>query len=83
MADWFEQIRRKESFDLLMRVKDAPLVAELLDVPRLESSIKLWPTSGWEGLLVISEYRLALMRALSAAHFLALVGWDGNLSCAR
>jgi len=33
--------------------------------------IHAWPTEGWDRLQVVTDYRMALLRALAVAHFAA------------
>ncbi len=44
--------------------------AETLDVARLQGLIEHWPAGGWDSEAVIQSHRLALLRGLSAGHFL-------------
>ena len=44
--------------------------SQSLDLARLRRLVENWPTSGWERDEVVFPYRLALMRGLSAGHFL-------------
>jgi asparagine synthase (glutamine-hydrolysing) len=69
-ADWFEFITpqaTKNSFDEVRHSSD---VRNLLDMRKIDQMIARWPTSGWEQAAIISEYRVDLMHALSAAHFI-------------
>jgi len=44
--------------------------AHALDLVRMKHLIDDWPTSGWNRMGVIQSHRLALLRGLSAGHFL-------------
>jgi len=46
--------------------------ANVLDIERLRELVQNWPTSGWERDEVIQPYRLALLRGISAGHFLRM-----------
>jgi asparagine synthase (glutamine-hydrolysing) len=42
----------------------------VLDLDKMTALVSNWPTSGWERDKVIRSYRLALLRGISAGHFL-------------
>ena len=44
--------------------------ARILDIPRLRKLIADWPTDGWERNDIAMSYRSALLRGISAGHFL-------------
>jgi asparagine synthase (glutamine-hydrolysing) len=45
----------------------------MLDVERMRGLVETWPESGWERPEVTNAYRLALLRGVSAGHFLRKV----------
>jgi hypothetical protein len=47
-----------------------PPADKALDLPRLRRLVENWPTEGWETVEVVGAYRHALLRAISAGHFL-------------
>ena len=71
-ADWHERLtavrdRVAAEIELLGRCE---LAEKALDLPRLRRLVENWPTAGWERDEVVSAYRFALLRAISAGHFL-------------
>jgi asparagine synthase (glutamine-hydrolysing) len=70
-ADWFEFITQQGTRAAFAEVRDSPTVESFIDLAKVDRMIADWPTSGWERAAVISEYRMELMHALSAAHFIA------------
>jgi hypothetical protein len=42
----------------------------MLDIERMKNLIDNFPTSGWERVDVEDRYRVALLRGVSAGHFL-------------
>jgi asparagine synthase (glutamine-hydrolysing) len=71
-ADWHERltaVRDRVAVEL-DRLAACPPAAKLIDVPRLRRLVDNWPNSGWERSEVINPYRMALLGAISAGHFL-------------
>ncbi len=71
-ADWHEGVTaaRAEIAAELDRLAACAPAAKTLDIERLKRLVEKWPTSGWERDDVIQAYRLALLRGVSAGHFL-------------
>jgi asparagine synthase (glutamine-hydrolysing) len=71
-ADWHEGLTaaRGEVAAELDRLATCGPAAELLDIERMKRLVADWPTSGWERPAVMRAYRLALLRGISAGHFL-------------
>ena len=71
-ADWHERLTaaRGQVADELDRLAACPAAVRAIDLPRLRRLVENWPTAGWERHDVSSPYRLALLRAISAGHFL-------------
>ncbi|HEX8535684.1 MAG TPA: asparagine synthase-related protein [Allosphingosinicella sp.] len=69
-ADWYESLNRNLVHQALDEIEGSP-AALLLDFARLRQLIDRWPQTGWETQPVITSYRLALLRALSAGYFAA------------
>jgi asparagine synthase (glutamine-hydrolysing) len=71
-ADWHEGLSaaRTEVAAELDRLAACAPAAKALDLARLKRLVDAWPASGWERQDVIDTYRLALLRGLSAGHFL-------------
>jgi asparagine synthase (glutamine-hydrolysing) len=71
-ADWHENLtaahaRLVEEIDGL---EDCPAAARALDVTRMRQLVENWPEGGWDRDEIMQPYRLALMRGISAGHFL-------------
>lgn len=78
-ADWHERltaVRGRVSTEL-DRLDACPPAARAIDLPRMRRLVDNWPTKGWERDGVSSPYRLALLRAISAGHFMRRTG-GGN-----
>jgi len=71
-ADWHEGLTaaRAEVAVELERLTRCDPASGLLDVERLEKLVADWPEGGWERAGVRSDYRLALLRGISAGHFI-------------
>jgi asparagine synthase (glutamine-hydrolysing) len=71
-ADWHEGINvaRTKIAAELDQLSACASAARVLDIERMKSLVENWPSSGWERADVIERYRLALLRGISAGHFL-------------
>jgi asparagine synthase (glutamine-hydrolysing) len=71
-ADWHERLTaaRGEVAAELDRLAACAPAAKALDIDRLKRLVENWPKSGWEREDVMKPYRLALLRGISAGHFL-------------
>ena len=71
-ADWHEGLTaaRAEIAAELERLAACAPAARALDIERMKRLVENWPTSGWERPDVMRPYRLALLRGISAGHFL-------------
>lgn len=71
-ADWHEGLSaaRAEVAAELDRLGDCAPAAQTLDIERMKQMVDNWPASGWQRDEVIERYRLALLRGISAGHFL-------------
>jgi asparagine synthase (glutamine-hydrolysing) len=71
-ADWFEGLgaAREEIGEEVRRLREVPAAAEALDLDRMSSLLKDWPSGDWTSNAVVSQYRLGLLRGASAGHFL-------------
>lgn len=63
-ADWETVARDVE------RLADLPAAARMMDIERLKRLAGRWPSSGWTRPEILSDYRQALLRGLSAGRFL-------------
>jgi asparagine synthase (glutamine-hydrolysing) len=71
-ADWYEGLTaaRGDIAAELDRLAAIPETAGLLNIERLQAMVRDWPNDGWGTQEVIANYRLALLRGVSAGHFL-------------
>ena len=71
-ADWHESLTavRDRLGAELEQLERCDPATRSLDLARLRRLVENWPTGGWERDEVMFPYRLALMRGLSAGHFL-------------
>jgi asparagine synthase (glutamine-hydrolysing) len=71
-ADWHERLTavRDQVAAELDRLGACPPAARTIDLPRLRRLVENWPSGGWERDEVIAPYRSALLRAISAGHFM-------------
>jgi asparagine synthase (glutamine-hydrolysing) len=71
-ADWHEGLTaaRAVAREQAEGLADIPGVAGTLDTRRIDRLLDEWPEGDWNSHHVQAHYRLALMRGLSAGHFL-------------
>jgi asparagine synthase (glutamine-hydrolysing) len=71
-ADWHESLTptRARLEDELDRMHLIPETRGLIDVERLRGLLRRWPSQGWVSPEVVAEYRVSLLRAVSAADFM-------------
>jgi len=71
-ADWHEGLTaaRGELRDEVSRLSHIEASAEALDTARMAKLIEDWPEGGWHKDATVAHYRLALLRGISAGHFL-------------
>jgi asparagine synthase (glutamine-hydrolysing) len=71
-ADWHEGLTaaRIDVAAELHRSSECALAVKALDVDKMKRLVADWPSSDWESRRIISRYRLALLRGISAGHFL-------------
>ncbi|MET0444289.1 MAG: asparagine synthase-related protein, partial [Pseudorhodoplanes sp.] len=71
-ADWHEKLesRRDELSREIAALWQSPLARRAIDLPRLESAIRNWPSGRWHAPETFTEYNLALMRGVSGGRFL-------------
>lgn len=74
-SDWHENLTaaRDELRDEAARLARSADAAALLDTERLARLVEDWPQDGWARKDVVESYRLALMRGVSAGHFIRRV----------
>jgi asparagine synthase (glutamine-hydrolysing) len=71
-ADWHEGMTMNlpSIRALIEEIGSHELASSLVDVDMLRSWVGNWPDSGWEDPRVMARYRVALLVALSAGHFI-------------
>lgn len=71
-ADWHEGLgaAREQVRDEVGRLAAVPAAAAALDVARMTRLVDDWPSEGWHTDKAIGSYRLALLRGVSAGHFI-------------
>jgi len=71
-ADWHEglTVARAEVAAELDRLSACAPAAKTLDIERMKNLVENLPASGWQRVDVEDRYRLALLRGISAGHFL-------------
>jgi asparagine synthase (glutamine-hydrolysing) len=71
-ADWHEGMAgaRADIAEEVLRIASTPGAAELIDLARMTHLLEQWPSSGWHKPEVFIPYRIALLRGVSAGHFL-------------
>jgi asparagine synthase (glutamine-hydrolysing) len=71
-ADWYEKLdgQRTELARQIAELSESPLASRAIDLARLESAVKSWPTEGWHTPEVFQEYNLVLTRGVAGGRFL-------------
>lgn len=70
--DWYEKLENERSAlsRQIATFSRSPLACKMIDLSRLETAIRSWPTTGWETNEIFQEYNLALTRGIAGARFL-------------
>jgi asparagine synthase (glutamine-hydrolysing) len=69
-ADWFSTIKGRKIASITSELEADPRAAELLRIDRLREASAHWPPDDPSSDSAIARYRLGLLRALAAGHFL-------------
>jgi asparagine synthase (glutamine-hydrolysing) len=71
-ADWHEDLTaaRQDVVTEIDRLEASSSASKAVNLARLRQLTERWPTDGWDRDDVIMPYRYALLRAISAGHFL-------------
>lgn len=71
-ADWYEGLTaaRGAIAEEMERIAASAPARATLDSQKMERLVRDWPTDGWLKQSTVQKYRLALMRGVSAGHFL-------------
>jgi asparagine synthase (glutamine-hydrolysing) len=71
-ADWHEGMTKDlgSIAKLVEEIAANATASSILDVDAMRTWIREWPSSGWENPRVMTQYRLVLLSALSAGHFI-------------
>ena len=73
LPDWLDRLtdRRDELVDELATARDHPASQELIDFPRLDRLMQVWPDSSRSAdRVAVRDYRLAMFRALHVSRYL-------------
>ncbi|HEX8225685.1 MAG TPA: asparagine synthase-related protein [Allosphingosinicella sp.] len=75
-ADWHVGLTRdRDSAARLVEAMAAdPTASSLIDVERLRELVRNWPGGGWEDPRTIGDYRIGLLKGLTAGHFVLAAG---------
>jgi asparagine synthase (glutamine-hydrolysing) len=71
-ANWHETLEagRDDVAAEIDRLGHSPVASRLLDLPRLKRLIDEWPSGDWNRPGIVTNYRYALLRAVSAGRFI-------------
>jgi asparagine synthase (glutamine-hydrolysing) len=74
-ADWYEAFRehRLQIREEVQRIVACTSASTALDTERMQRLLDHWPQSGWTDAKTTQAYRYALLRAISAGHFIRRV----------
>jgi asparagine synthase (glutamine-hydrolysing) len=75
-ADWHVGLTRDRAAlgRLLEAMAADPVAARLIDVERLLGLVRTWPDGGWEDPRTIGDYRIGLLKGVTAGHFVLAAG---------
>jgi len=68
-ANWHEGLDREQIAGEVERIAEFAKSEEFIDIQRLRRLVDDWPEQGWDAPEVAVNYRYALLRGISAAHF--------------
>jgi len=68
--DWHEGLDRREIGEEMRAIADCAPAAEAIDVNAMQRLLDDWPEGRWHDRDVVSRYRLALLRGISAGRFI-------------
>jgi asparagine synthase (glutamine-hydrolysing) len=75
-ADWHVGLTRDRAAvaRLLDDMAADATASRLIDVERLRDLVRRWPSGGWEDPRIIGEYRIGLLKGITAGHFILAAG---------
>ena len=75
-ADWHVGLTRDRAAvaGLLDEMAADPTASRLIDVERLRGLVRDWPAGGWEDPRIIGNYRIGLLKGITAGHFILAAG---------
>lgn len=75
-ADWHVGLTedRAAISRLLDAMADDATASRLIDVEHLRTLVRNWPSGGWEHPNMIGEYRIGLLKGITAGHFILAAG---------
>jgi asparagine synthase (glutamine-hydrolysing) len=72
-ADWYELVGADMITSEIEALRQQGTAGSVLDFDQLLNIVGSWPDKGWEQEQVMQTFRMGLLRALSAAHFMGAV----------
>ncbi len=75
-VDWHVGLSRDRgsAVRLLEAMAADPTASRLIDVERLSELVRHWPDGGWENPRIVGDYRIGLLKGLTAGHFILAAG---------
>jgi asparagine synthase (glutamine-hydrolysing) len=75
-ADWHVGLTRDRARveRLLEAMAEDSTASRLIDVERLRLLVRNWPDGGWENPRTMGEYRIGLLKGITAGHFVLAAG---------
>lgn len=75
-ADWHVGLSRDRAAAarLLDSMAANSTASSLIDVDRLRGQVRDWPDGGWEDPRIVGDYRIGLLKGLTAGHFILAAG---------
>jgi len=68
-ADWALRFTKTDAHEMLEEIAGNSTAADLLDIDRMRTAIERWPSKSANAVGLVSEFRLALLGALSCGLF--------------
>jgi asparagine synthase (glutamine-hydrolysing) len=75
-ADWHVGLTRDRAriADLLEAMAADETASRLIDVDRLRGLVRNWPAGSWEDPRIMADYRVGLLKGITAGHFILAAG---------
>jgi asparagine synthase (glutamine-hydrolysing) len=75
-ADWHEHLTKEAMLRETDEIAANPCASSVIDTARIRSMIEEWPPSGGKGWEAVVAYRVRMLQAFSAGHFLRRAAGD-------